>query len=164
MIQCVQGHLLEQDVEVIVNPWHLNLLPWWFPLHLGVGRDIIRAAGIQPYRELAKYGVVGQGSAMLTGSGKLRQFSGIIHVALYNETARTDAKALSACVANAMHTLRHAGYHSVAFPLLGTELGILDPATAENLITSEVISYNPEENVLIVSPKPSSPSLPGRRP
>lgn len=35
-LHVVQGDLLDQDVEVIVNAWNRNLLPWWLLLPQGV--------------------------------------------------------------------------------------------------------------------------------
>jgi hypothetical protein len=32
----VQGDLLDQDVDVIVNAWNRNLIPWWLLLSQGV--------------------------------------------------------------------------------------------------------------------------------
>jgi hypothetical protein len=28
-IRIVEGNLLDQDVEVIVNAWNRNIIPWW---------------------------------------------------------------------------------------------------------------------------------------
>jgi hypothetical protein len=28
-IKIVEGDLLDQDVEVIVNAWNRNIIPWW---------------------------------------------------------------------------------------------------------------------------------------
>jgi hypothetical protein len=32
----IEGDLLEQDVEVIVNAWNRNIIPWWLLLPQGV--------------------------------------------------------------------------------------------------------------------------------
>lgn len=32
----VDGDLLDQDVEVIVNAWNRNVIPWWLLLPQGV--------------------------------------------------------------------------------------------------------------------------------
>ncbi|MEW6711004.1 MAG: Appr-1-p processing protein, partial [Candidatus Riflebacteria bacterium] len=31
----ISGDLLEQRVEVIVNPWNMNVIPWWLLLPQG---------------------------------------------------------------------------------------------------------------------------------
>ncbi len=52
--QVVTGDLLEQDVEVIVNAWNRNVIPWWLLLPQGVSGAIKRKAGIGPFRSLTK--------------------------------------------------------------------------------------------------------------
>ncbi len=34
-IRIVEGDLLDQDVEVIVNAWNRNIIPWWLLLPQG---------------------------------------------------------------------------------------------------------------------------------
>ena len=55
-IDVVEGDLLNQDVDVIVNPWNRNVIPWWLLLPQGVSGAIKRKAGRLPFRELAKHG------------------------------------------------------------------------------------------------------------
>ena len=44
-LRLVEGDLLDQDVEVIVNAWNRNLIPWWLlirkgcPGHQAAGRQ-----------------------------------------------------------------------------------------------------------------------------
>ena len=68
----VSGDLLEQDVEVIVNAWNRNLIPWWLLLPQGrVGSDQeARGSGaVQGIEE-------GRGAAAWRGRGyKCRQAS-----------------------------------------------------------------------------------------
>ena len=44
-IEVVEGDLLNQDVEVIVNAWNRNIIPWWLLLPQGVSGAIKRRAG-----------------------------------------------------------------------------------------------------------------------
>ncbi|HEX3658227.1 MAG TPA: hypothetical protein VHV55_20735 [Pirellulales bacterium] len=39
-IKLFTGDLLDQDVEVIVNPWNRNIIPWWLLLPQGVSGAI----------------------------------------------------------------------------------------------------------------------------
>ena len=39
-LQVCEGDLLDQDVEVIVNAWNRNIIPWWLLLPQGVEREI----------------------------------------------------------------------------------------------------------------------------
>lgn len=41
----VIGDLLDQDVDVIVNAWNRNLVPWWLLIPQGVSKAIKRRAG-----------------------------------------------------------------------------------------------------------------------
>ena len=35
-VEVVEGDLLDQDVDVIVNAWNRNIIPWWLLLPQGV--------------------------------------------------------------------------------------------------------------------------------
>jgi hypothetical protein len=41
-LQVCDGDLLNQDVEVIVNAWNRNIIPWWLllPLHMPTQRSL----------------------------------------------------------------------------------------------------------------------------
>ncbi len=43
-LQIVQGDLLDQHVEVIVNAWNRNIIPWWLLLPQGVSGAIKKRA------------------------------------------------------------------------------------------------------------------------
>lgn len=47
-VTIVEGDLLLQPVEVIVNPWNTNRVPWWLLLPNGVSGAIKRRAGAAP--------------------------------------------------------------------------------------------------------------------
>ena len=57
-IRIVDGDLLNQDVEVIVNAWNRNLFPWWLLLLQGVSGAIKKRAGTEPFRQLRSYGLI----------------------------------------------------------------------------------------------------------
>jgi O-acetyl-ADP-ribose deacetylase (regulator of RNase III) len=76
----IEGDLLDQEVDAIVNPWNRNLFPWWLLLPQGVSGAIKRRAGLAPFRELRRYGVLPIGGAVLTSAGDLPHRA-IIHVA-----------------------------------------------------------------------------------
>src|SRR5260370_14556657 len=82
-LRVVDGDLLDQDVEVIVNAWNRNLFPWWLLLPQGVSRAIKRRGGKEPFRELARMRMIPLGGAVETGPGRL-PFKAIIHVAGIN--------------------------------------------------------------------------------
>ncbi len=57
-VELTTGDLLNQDVEVIVNAWNRNIIPWWLLLPQGVSGAIKKRAGYEPFRELAKLGPI----------------------------------------------------------------------------------------------------------
>ena len=56
-VEVVQGELLDQDVDVIVNAWNWNIIPWWLLLPQRVSGPIKRRGGTGPFKELAKHGL-----------------------------------------------------------------------------------------------------------
>ena len=121
-LQIVAGDLLEQPVEVIVNPWNRNVIPWWLLLPQGVSGAIKRRGGYAPFRELAKKGSMPLGGAVETGVGRL-PFKAIIHVAGISLLWRSSEPAIRDCVRNAMRIAAERGYRSIAFPLIGAGTG-----------------------------------------
>jgi len=49
--EIVNGDLLDQDVDVIVNAWNRNIIPWWLLLPQGVSGAIKKRAGLAPFPE-----------------------------------------------------------------------------------------------------------------
>src|ERR1043165_6155167 len=100
-IHVVEGDLLDQPVEVIVNAWNRNMIPWWLLLPQGVSGAIKRNAGTQPFREVARHGSIPLGGAVLTSAGRL-PFRGIIHVAGINMLWRSSERSIREAVKNAL--------------------------------------------------------------
>ena len=67
-LQTVDGDLLDQDVDVIVNAWNRNIIPWWLLLPQGVSGAIKKRGGHAPFRELGKLGPIPLGGAVITGA------------------------------------------------------------------------------------------------
>lgn len=53
-VTIVDGDLLDQDVDVIVNAWNRNIIPWWLLIPQGVSGAIKKRGGFQPFRELGR--------------------------------------------------------------------------------------------------------------
>ena len=121
-LQILDGDLLDQDVEVIVNAWNRNIIPWWLLLPQGVSGAIKRRAGYALFRELAKKGPIMLGGAVVTGAGRL-PFKAIIHVAGISMFWRSSEKSIRDSVQNALAIARANGYRSIAFPLIGAGTG-----------------------------------------
>lgn len=121
-LEVVQGDLLDQDVDVIVNAWNRNVIPWWLLLPSGVSGAIKKRAGKAPFREVARAGWMPLGTAVLTGAGKLPH-RGIIHVAGIDLTWRSSERAVADSVRSAMAIAREQGFGSIAFPVIGAGAG-----------------------------------------
>ncbi len=104
-LQVLDGDLLDQDVEVIVNAWNRNIIPWWLLLPQGVSGAIKRRAGYQPFRELARHGPIPLGGAVETSAGRL-PFRAIIHVAGISMFWRSSERAIRGCVRSPGHRPR----------------------------------------------------------
>ncbi|HWA29254.1 MAG TPA: macro domain-containing protein [Lacunisphaera sp.] len=128
-----EGDLFDQKVEVIVNAWNRNLIPWWLLLPQGVAGAIKRRAGEEPFRELAPHGPIPLGGAVETGPGRL-PFRAIIHVAGIDLLWRSSEQATRECVRNALHLARRKGYRSIAFPLIGAGVGGFSPERALEIL------------------------------
>jgi len=118
----VNGNLLDQDVEVIVNAWNRNIIPWWLLLPRGVSGAIKKRAGYEPFRELGKKGAIPLGGAIITKPGKL-PFKAIIHVAGISMFWVSSYRSVTESVRNAMDIVIKQKYKSVAFPLIGAGTG-----------------------------------------
>lgn len=151
----VQGDLLDQDVEVIVNAWNRNIIPWWLLLPQGVSGAIKRRAGLAPFRELSRQGQIPLGGAVLTGAGKL-PFSAIIHVAAINMAWRASENSIRESVRSAMRIVEERGFKSVAFPVLGSGSGGFPQDRALEVMRSELESLSVDASVRIVVYDPQS--------
>lgn len=108
-VQSVTGDLLDQSVDVIVDAWNRNVIPWWLLRPHGVSGAIKRRAGVEPFRELSRCGPLSPGQAVLTGPGKL-SFQGIIHVAAITLWGRSNERIIRVAVRNTMTLAQKAGF------------------------------------------------------
>jgi O-acetyl-ADP-ribose deacetylase (regulator of RNase III) len=134
MLTVLDGDLLDQDVDVIVNAWNRNIFPWWLLLPQGVSGAIKRRAGITPFRELRRYGLLPLGGAVLTSAGRLA-FKGIIHVAGIGLLWRASPRSVRLSVHNALALATDHGFTSIAFPLIGAGTGALRADEVLHLMT-----------------------------
>ena len=127
--EIVDGDLLDQDVEVIVNAWNRNIIPWWLLLPQGVSGAIKRRGGYKPFVEVGRVGPLPVGKAVLTTAGRL-PFKGIIHVAGINMFWRASIRSIQGSVASAMAIVKDHDFASVAFPVIGAGSGGFDEKAA----------------------------------
>jgi O-acetyl-ADP-ribose deacetylase (regulator of RNase III) len=148
-IELVEGDLLDQDVEVIVNAWNRNIIPWWLLLPQGVSGAIKRRGGTTPFKELRKYGAIPLGGAVLTSAGRL-PFKGIIHVAGINMLWRASERSIRGSVTNAVQLAKESGFNSIALPLIGSGSGGFKPERAKEIMLDELGKLDADLDVRIV--------------
>ena len=128
-LEIVEGDLLDQPVEAIVNAWNRNVIPWWLLLPQGVSGAIKRRAGLAPFREVARAGPIPLGGAVVTGAGGL-PYRAIIHVAGINMLWRASERSVRDSVTSALAAARERGFVSLAFPVIGAGSGGMGPERA----------------------------------
>ena len=121
-LKIVEGDLLDQDVDVIVNAWNRNIIPWWLLFPQGVSAAIKKRGGYAPFKEVGKHGPIPLGGAVKTSAGRL-PFRAIIHVAGISMLWMSSERSIRESVKNAMELARLEGYRSIAFPLIGAGTG-----------------------------------------
>lgn len=121
-IEVVEGDITDQPVEVIVNAWNRNVVPWWLLIPQGVSAAIKRKAGYAPFQALTRMGPIPLGEARLTTAGKL-PYAGIIHVAGISLWWRSSEGSVRRSVESALRLAESQGFRSIAFPLIGAGTG-----------------------------------------
>jgi O-acetyl-ADP-ribose deacetylase (regulator of RNase III) len=146
----VEGDLLDQPVEVIVNTWNRNVIPWWLLLPQGVSRAIKRRGGTGPFKELSKHGSIPLGGAVLTSAGHL-PFKGIIHIAGINLLWRASERSIRDSICNALKIADEQGFASIAFPLIGAGSGSFNPERSKVIMLDEFekLDYPLEVKVVV---------------
>ena len=155
----IEGDILDQDVEVIVNAWNRNFIPWWLLLPQGVSGAIKRRGGCGPFREIARHGPIPLGGAVLTSGGRLR-FKGIIHVAGINLLWFATSTSIRRSVQSAMSIVNARGFTSVAFPIIGSGSGNRSREKALAIMLNAFAEMDSPAEVVVVRyrAKPKGPS------
>lgn len=148
-LMIVEGDLLEQDVDVIVNAWNRNVIPWWLLIPQGVSGAIKKKAGYAPFRELARHGPIPLGGAVHTGAGRL-EYQGIIHVAGISMWWRSSPKSIRDSVLSAMKITQERGYASIALPIIGAGTGGGKSVKAEAIILETLNTIEFDGTVKVV--------------
>jgi O-acetyl-ADP-ribose deacetylase len=152
-VQCVEGDLLDQPVDAIVNAWNRNAIPWWLLLPQGVSGAIKRRGGYTPFRELG-YRWLPLGCARHTSGGKL-PYKGIIHVAGINLVWRASEQSIRDSVHSAIGVAVEWGYASIAFPVIGAGSGGFDETRAEQVMRSALAELDADIRVVLVRFRPT---------
>ena len=114
VFEVVQGNLLEQDTDAIVNAANGLLAHGG-----GVAAIISRAAGPELQKEsdrlVREHGPFATGAAVVTTAGKL-PFKGVIHAVGPQQGEGDERRKLEQALASAFACARERGWASVAFP------------------------------------------------
>jgi O-acetyl-ADP-ribose deacetylase len=154
----IEGDLLDQDVDVIVNAWNRNIIPWWLLLPQGVSGAIKKRGGTAPFRELARHGAIPLGGAVLTSAGNL-PFKGIIHVAGINLLWFATRNSIQRSIWSGMNLVNDHGFESVAFPIIGSGSGNRSREVALPYMLDAFMTVQTRSRVLVVKyGKPVQPS------
>jgi len=154
-IDLIQGDLLDQNVDVIVNAWNRNLIPWWLLLPQGISGAIKKRGGLAPFKELRKFGVLPLGGAVITSAGRL-PFKAIIHVAGIGHLWRSSEASIRESVKAALAKAEEHGFKSIGFPLIGAGTGGGSPDNVERIISEEIENSDYTGRVVIVRYKPNN--------
>lgn len=147
--EVVEGDLLDQQAEAIVNAWNRNIIPWWLLLPQGVSGAIKRRAGVEPFVQVGRHGPILLGEAVLTSAGRLL-FRGIIHVAGISGLWQASEYSIRRSVQSAMALADKQGFSSLAFPVIGTGSGSFSPSRALELMQDELSKSAVDIQVIIV--------------
>ncbi|WP_395088522.1 macro domain-containing protein [Armatimonas sp.] len=147
--ELVWGDICDQPVEVIVNAWNRNIIPWWLLLPQGVSGAIKKQAGYEPFHELASFGPMPLGSAVLTTAGQL-PYKAIIHVVGINLLWRASEFSIRESVRSAMVLVHEKGFASVAFPVIGAGSGSFPTERALEIMLTTLAELETSAQVRIV--------------
>lgn len=145
----VDGDLLDQHVDVVVNAWNRNIIPWWLLLPQGVSGAIKRRGGYAPFVEVGRAGPIPLGQAVLTSAGRL-PFKGIIHVAGISMLWRASRASIQGSVRSAMAMVVEGGFASVAFPVIGAGTGGFGEQGALELMLDAFAGIDATASVFVV--------------
>lgn len=148
-VEIVHGDLLDQEVDVIVNSWNRNFIPWWLLLPQGVSGAIKKRAGTAPFREVSKAGLLPVGGAVLTSAGRL-PFKAIIHVAGLHAYWLASERSVKLSVCNAMELASERAFESIAFPVIGAGSGGMKVERALEIMTGTFRGLHSNVGVRIV--------------
>ena len=123
-VEVTEGDLLDQAVEVIVNAWNRNIIPWWLLLPQGVSGAIKRRGGAGPFKDVRRHGFIPLGGAVLTSAGRL-PFKAIIHVAGINMLWRASERSIRQSVPRSNGAPRKLAFSNASDHDYGLYAGVL---------------------------------------
>jgi O-acetyl-ADP-ribose deacetylase len=152
-VKIVEGDLLEQPSEAIVNAWNQNFIPWWLLLPHGVSGAIKKKGGLKPFMEISAIGPMALGQAAATSAGRL-PYKAIIHVAGINWFWTASEKSIRDSVLNALKLAQQMQIKSLAFPVLGAGSGGFNREKAEKIMLAAFEQAGSNVEIILVRYKP----------
>jgi len=134
-IEIVQGDITRLEFDALVNAANNHL---W--MGGGVAGALKRAGGQEIEDEAVPMGPIPVGTAVATGSGKLKARY-IIHGAVMGQDLRTDADKIRQVTRSCMEKADELGIKSIAFPALGTGVGGFPLRECARIMFDEVHRY-----------------------
>lgn len=149
VVEEIEGDLLDQRVDAIVNAWNRNIIPWWLLIPQGVSGAIKRRAGVAPFREVARHGAMPLGSAVVTTAGRLPH-KAIIHVAGIDMLWTASETSIRRSIRSAVSVAVTHGFSSIAVPAIGAGSGRFDEARSLALMKDELRTLEYAGRVVLV--------------
>ncbi|MEA1986641.1 MAG: macro domain-containing protein [Candidatus Marinimicrobia bacterium] len=134
-IEIIQGDIVKQEVDVIVNAGNNN-----FWMGSGVAGAIKKYGGEQIEREAIEKGPVEVGEVVVTEAGNLN-FKKIIHSAVMGQDLITNEKIIKIATENSLKKADEMNMKSLAFPAFGTGVGKFNLYKCAEIMLNATIDF-----------------------
>ncbi len=143
LIRIYRGDITNLVVDVIVTSNDTRLR-----MNGSISERVRSVGGEEIYNLVRKIGPISLGQVAVTTAGKLRA-QAVFHPAVIdwsNKSSRSSPEVIKQVVRNCMAGARKYNLETIAFPLLGTGAGCLDPEMVGEAILSELKEELSQEN------------------
>ncbi|MDY6803458.1 MAG: macro domain-containing protein [Cyanobacteriota bacterium] len=143
LIRIYRGDITNLVVDVIVTSSDKRL-----KMTGSISERVRRVGGEEIYNQVRKIGPIGLGQVAVTTAGKLRART-VFHPAVIdwsNPSSRSSPQVIKQAVRNCMAGANEYNLQTIAFPLLGTGAGCLDPEMVGEAMLSQLKEELSQEN------------------
>jgi O-acetyl-ADP-ribose deacetylase (regulator of RNase III) len=142
-----QGGIAELEVDALVVGTTESLF-----MNAGAAASIARHGGAEIERAAVEQGPIAPGTAIATTAGSLAA-AYVIHAVAVGHDRRADPEQLRSAVRSALAFVAPLQLRRVAFSLLGTEHGAIDPSEAAEVLVATLhdAATEPLESVVIAT-------------
>jgi O-acetyl-ADP-ribose deacetylase (regulator of RNase III) len=137
-IDIIQGDITESTCEAIVNAANNHL---W--MGAGVAGAIKRKGGQVIEDEAVSLGPIEPGEAVATTAGALKA-KYVIHAAGMGQDLRTSERLIRESTVASLRVADELKLKSIAFPAVGTGVGVFDPESCAKIMIAAVIAFPAE--------------------